>query len=128
MAAIVSAIGTAVAAIGVLGIGAPNLLVHLIVTWRFLTRLSTTVALRIGFGVLFLLAAPSCRLPEFIRVVGVAELASAVLLLGLGPERLDRFVTWWVERPASFVRSWCSAALALGALLVYSGGWFSQTS
>jgi hypothetical protein len=117
----VSLAGVAVAAIGLLGLAAPGRLTHLLAGWPGLTGLPATVALRLGFGILFLLAAPYCRFPDFVRVIGVLELAGAAVLLSLGAARLNRFVVWWLERPASFVRAWCSAALAFGLLLAYAG-------
>jgi hypothetical protein len=121
MALIVSLAGMAVAAIGVLGMAAPGQLVHLLGRRRFLTLLPVTVALRIGLGALFLVAAPDCRLPDLVRAMGVLEIAGAIVLLVLGPGRLRRFVDWWLARPPSFVRGWCSAALVFGVLIVYAG-------
>jgi hypothetical protein len=80
-----------------------------------------TFGLRIGFGSIFLFAAPQCRLPDLVRLIGVLEFVGAAVLLGLGSARLQRFVQWWLERPLSFVRSWCLAALAFGMLLAYAG-------
>jgi hypothetical protein len=121
LAIIVSLAGVAVAAIGLLGVAAPGQLTHLLAGWRGLTSLPVTVALRLGFGALFLLAAPYCRLPDFVGVIGVLEFAGAAVLLALGSARLHRFVAWWLGRPALFVRAWCSAALAFGLLLAYAG-------
>jgi hypothetical protein len=118
---VVSLIGVAVAAIGLLGVAAPGQLIALLARSRVVTRLPVTVAVRIGLGMLFLFAAPHCRLPDFVRVMGVLEFASAATLLGLGSARLERFVAWWLERPYSFVRYWCSGALGLGLLLAYAG-------
>ena len=121
LAVFVSLAGVAVAAIGLLGLAAPGQLTDLLARWRILTGFPVTVALRVGFGTLFLVAAPHCRLPDVIRPIGVLEFAAAVLLLGLGSGRLQRFVAWWLERTPSFVRCWCSAALGFGILLATAG-------
>jgi hypothetical protein len=113
--------GLAVAAIGLLGVAAPAALVDLLGRWRVLTRLPLILGLRVGFGILFLLAAPHCRLPDFVRVVGALELAAAPVLLVAGAERLEGFVSWWLQRSPAFVRYWCSAALAFGILLACAG-------
>ena len=73
------------------------------------------------FGILFVLASRHCFLPEFVRAVGIAELVTAVALLVAGPGPLERFVTWWLQRPPAFIRCWCAGALAFGLLLAYSG-------
>jgi hypothetical protein len=56
-----------------------------------------------------------------VRAIGVLEFVAAVVLLGMGSARLQRFVAWWLERPPSFVRYWCSGALAFGILIAYAG-------
>lgn len=114
-------VAMAVTAIGLLGVAAPRKMVGLLSSWRIVTGLPVTVSLRIGLGTLFLVAAPACRLPELVRLVGFGELVAAVVLLMFGAGRLRRFVAWWLERPVVFVRCWCSGALVLGVLLVYSG-------
>jgi hypothetical protein len=121
LAVIVSLAGLAVAAIGLLGVAAPAMLIVLLARWRVLTRLPVTLGLRVGFGILFLVAASHCRLPDLVRVVGVLELAGASVLLVAGPERLQSFVTWWLRRSPAFARYWCAGALAFGLLLAYSG-------
>jgi hypothetical protein len=121
LAVAVSLAGIVVAAIGLLGLAAPGQLTGLLARWRILTAFRVTVALRLAFGTLFLVAAPYCRLPDVVRMVGVIELAGAVVLLALGSDRLRRFVAWWLERRPPFVRYWCSAAFSFGILLVYAG-------
>jgi hypothetical protein len=114
--------GVGVAGIGLLGVAAPSQLAGLLARWRVLTGLPVTLALRLGFGTLFVLAAPSCRFPGFVRLIGVLELVGAMALVVLGAARLQRFVEWWLVRPPSFVRVWCLVALAFGFSLAYAGG------
>jgi hypothetical protein len=121
LAVIVSLAGLAVAAIGLLGVAAPAMLIDLLARWRVLTRLPVTLGLRVGFGILFLVAASHCRLPDLLRVVGILELVGAAVLLVAGSERLQSFVAWWLQRPPAFVRYWCSGAFAFGILLTYAG-------
>jgi hypothetical protein len=117
----VSLAGLGVAGIGLLGVASPSELVNLLARWRVLTGLPATLALRLGFGALFLLAAPSCRSPHFVRLVGVLEFAGVLVLVGLGAARLRGFVEWWLGRSPSFVRRWCFAAVVFGVLLAYAG-------
>lgn len=118
---LVSLAGLAVAAIGLLGVAAPATLTRFLGNWRVLTRLPVTFTLRIVFGCVFVLAASDCRLPSLVRLVGFLEFGGAAALLVLGAVRLEGFVEWWLQRPASFVRYWCVAAFALGILLLYAG-------
>jgi hypothetical protein len=121
MAFLVSFAGIGVAGIGLLGVAAPSQLANLLARWRVLTGLPVTLALRLGFGVLFVVAAPSCRFPHFVRLIGVVELIGALALFVVGSARLRGFVEWWLGRSPSFVRYWCTAALAFGILLTCLG-------
>jgi hypothetical protein len=118
---LVSLAGLAVAGIGLLGVAAPTHLTRILGSWRVLTGFPVTFVLRIVFGSIFVVAAPDCRLPTLVRVIGFLEFGGAALLLGLGAGRLDRFVEWWLQRPSSFVRCWCLGAFALGISLAYAG-------
>jgi hypothetical protein len=121
MASWVSLVGVSVAAIGLLGAAAPDRLVALLAAQRVLTSLSATVALRIGFGALFVVAAPDCRLPGLVRFVGALEFVGAAVLLLLGAGRLRHFVEWWLGQPSSFVRRWCLGALIFGVAIAVAG-------
>jgi hypothetical protein len=118
---LVSLAGLATAGIGLFGVAAPTVLKRLLVDWRVMTSLPVTVAIRIIFGLVFVIGAPDCRLPMVIRVIGIVEFASAVMLFGLGAARLERFVEWWLERPSFFVRYWCLGATGLGIVIIYGG-------
>lgn len=117
----VSLAGLATAGIGLFGVFAPTNLKRLLGKWRILTGLPVTVAIRVLFGCIFVAAAPDCRLPTVIRVIGFLEFGGAAVLLGLGGKRLERFVEWWIQRPSFFVRYWCLGASGLGILLIYGG-------
>jgi hypothetical protein len=118
---LVSVVGVAVAGIGLLGVAAPTKLTRLLGNWRVVTRLPVTFALRIVFGSIFVIAAPDCRLPTLVRLIGFLEFGGAAVLLGLGAGRLERFVEWWLQRSSFFVRYWCLGAFALGIVLLYAG-------
>ena len=118
---LVSLVGFAVAAIGLLGVAAPTYVTRLLSSWRIFTSFPVTFVLRIVFGAIFVVAAPGCRLPMLVSLIGFLEFGGAALLLGFGAARLDRFVEWWLERPSSFVRYWCLGAFAFGVVVVYAG-------
>jgi len=118
---LVSLAGLAVAGIGLLGVVAPASLKRFLSSWRAMTTLPVTLAVRILFGCIFVFAAPDCRLPAVVRLIGFLEFGGAALLLGLGARRLERFVEWWLQRPSAFVRYWCLGATALGIILIYGG-------
>jgi hypothetical protein len=118
---LVSLAGFTVAGIGLIGVLAPDKLRLFLSDWRVMTSLPVTVVIRLLLGGIFVASASDCRLPTVVHLVGILELASAAVLLGLGSRRLESFVEWWLQRPTSFVRYWCLGASGLGALLVYGG-------
>jgi hypothetical protein len=118
---LVSLAGLAVAGIGIFGVAAPAKLIRLLGNMPSLVGLPVTFALRIVFGSIFVLAAPECRLPTFVHLIGMLEFGGAAVLLGLGAARLERFRKWWLGRGPAFVRYWCLGASALGIALLYAG-------
>ncbi len=121
MAIIVSVLGVLIAAIGLLGVAKPKSLIDLAAYWRNPTRFWVAVLFRLILGVVLLFAAPTCRLPMLVRVVGILAIVAAVGILALGPTRLDAFIRWWLVRSPAFIRSWALIAVAFGVLLIYAG-------
>ena len=118
---LVSLVGLAVAGIGLIGVVVPTKLRALLDSQRVLTGFPVTVAARIFTGSIFVIAAQGCRIPTLVCLIGLLEFGGAAVLIVLGGGRLARFVEWWLQRSASFVRTWCLGALTLGTILVYAG-------
>jgi len=76
---------------------------------------------RIGFGIVFVLAAPSTRLPGFVWALGLLLILSGISLQIVGFERLQRWTDWWLEKSDGEFRSWSIVGILLGALLVWAG-------
>ena len=121
MAWIVSLLGAAIAAIGLLGVASPSRLLGWIGRLPPPRRLAIAVGVRLTLGAVLLLAAEDCRLPQLVRAVGIIAIAAAAALAALGPRRFEAFVDWWLRRPAPIIRSWAGVAVAFGALLLYAG-------
>jgi len=121
-AILVSLCGLAIGGVGLLGVVAPTILTRVLSSWRVVIRLPVTLAIRIIFGSIFVIAAPDCRLPAVVSFIGWFEFGFALVLLGLGAGRLDRFGDWWLQQPPSFVRRWCLlGGTPIGVVLVYAG-------
>jgi hypothetical protein len=121
MAWVVSLLGATIAAIGLLGAVSPARMIGLITRLQPASQLWLAVGARLVIGVVFVLAADGCRMPQLVRVVGVIAIVAAAALALLGPRRFEAFVGWWLRRPASLIRSWAAVAVAFGALLIYAG-------
>lgn len=84
------------------------------------------VAIRMAFGVLFVIAAPYCRPEEpwvgsTIRVIGVFTILVAALMLVIGRHRLRAIIEWALNLPPATLRIFAPIALALGGFLIYAG-------
>ncbi|MEE9608137.1 MAG: hypothetical protein V3U03_10420 [Myxococcota bacterium] len=121
MAVVVTLIGVLVAAVGALASVSPSRLIGWVSALDSTTRFWTAVLVRVVLGILLLVAAPSCRAPLVVQVIGAVTLIAAAALVALGPKRLDAFVAWWLERPKSLVRGSGGFAVGFGALLIYAG-------
>ncbi len=75
---------------------------------------------RIGFGIVFVLAAPSTRLPGFVWALGLLFILSGVSLPIVGFDRLRKWADWWEEKPDGTIRGWSLLVILLGALLVWA--------
>jgi hypothetical protein len=122
MTALVVILGALIAALGAAGVVSPRVLIGFVDSvWRRPRGIYGVVAVRLVLGVVLVVAAPDCRFPEIVRILGVLSLVAAVVLPLLGRERLRRMIDWWISRPGGFIRAWSLAAVAFGVFLGYAG-------
>ncbi|MBT8478097.1 MAG: hypothetical protein KJO06_04205 [Gemmatimonadetes bacterium] len=76
---------------------------------------------RIGIGIVFVLAAPSTRLPGFVWALGLLSIFSGIALPILGFDRLKKYTDWWLVKPDTAFRGWSLLGILLGALLLWAG-------
>ena len=106
--------------LGLIGLVAPAILIDL--SQHFVSRTGLVLAgvLRIGIGLVLLLAASRSRAPLFLRIVGVVAIIAGVATLGAGVERVQAIVTWAVSHGSWLVRLFALIPVIVGAFLVYS--------
>ena len=103
MAIVVTLLGILITAAGVVIAVAPKRLIDWISSLEPGIRFRAAILVRVVIGVSFLLAAPSCRLPVVVQVVGILTLIAAAAILLSGRTRLDSLLAWcWVGRSRSF--------------------------
>jgi hypothetical protein len=120
MAFLVTLFGLIIAAVGVVGMVRPAQLVAGMLNWPAAVLLAVAVAVRLVLGIVFVLAAPSCRLPRVMYVLGIVALFAALVVLLLGPDRVQSLVQWWAGQPSLVVRAMYAGTVLFGAFLVYS--------
>jgi len=119
---IVTFMGILAIAAGILMAAAPQRIVDWMKSLEPRRRFGLAIGVRVVIGAIFLLVAPSCRLPAVVQAVGIIALVAAVAILAMGQTRLDALIDWWIERSAAFMRGVSVFQLGFGALLVYAGG------
>jgi hypothetical protein len=76
--------------------------------------------IRIIIGSFLLLAASQCKIPVIILVIGLILLASGILVFLIGTERAKKMLGWMLAQTPVMQRVWVTAALIIGALMVYA--------
>ena len=109
-----------VAAVGVLGIISPLRLLGIVRQFQRPAGLYAAAILRFVLGGALLLAAPTSRASEAVRILGIIIFVSGLVTPLFGLERFRRLINWWSERGPFFKRVWAGFALAIGLFLAYA--------
>ena len=103
------------------GLMTPKSLIALVLgVWKRPWGIYFAVAVRIGLGILFVMAADQTRYPEAFRILGYLMIFVAAAILVTGRERLDKFMRWWQEKSPVFIRSWLIFGLLFGVFIYYA--------
>ena len=114
------ACGFLMAAIGIVGIADPSLLLD---ATRFtLTSLGLyiTAAFRVVFGVVLIGVASTSRMPRTLRTLGAIIVVAGIITPFAGVERACGIVAWWVSQGIAFMRIWASIAVIIGLFIIYA--------
>jgi len=121
MTSFIVLVGVAIATVGAYGVVRPTMLVELVnSTWESPRAFPFAIVFRFALGIVLWVAAPECRHPDVVRVLGAIAVVAAIAALVLGRERIERFLVWWMERAAAFIRGWATVAIAFGGFLIYT--------
>jgi len=113
-------VGLIVAAIGILGMAAPMLLLDTMRLAQSQAGLYVVAALRIAFGLALLGAAAASRLPRTLRVLGVIFVVAGIISPFFGVERIREILDWWSAQGPLFMRVWAVFPVLLGLFIVYA--------
>jgi hypothetical protein len=118
---LVALVGWVLVATGLLGIAQPHLMLSWVRGWPQDVRFYVTVGTRVLLGLLFIFAATKCRLPRFIRTIGIIALVAGVVYFFLGRGRLDLLIQWTFGQPSMFIQLLYAVTILFGVALIYSG-------
>jgi hypothetical protein len=115
---IVIAIGAVIVLIGAVGMLLPGAMRFLVHIFRSRIMLIVATALRVGIGLVLVLAASRCRFSDAVRVLGFVAIAAGLLIPLLGTARINRLFDWISDRSDNTVRLGSMVAILLGGFLL----------
>ena len=113
-------LGFVVAAIGVLALAAPSVLLELGRTLQSPSGLYVVAAVRVGFGIILIWAASNSRTPRTLRVLGIFIIIAGLITPFFGVDRTRAVFDWWSTQGSFFARAWPFAAIGFGLFLAYT--------
>ena len=120
MVALVKFFGLIITIMGIVFMLSSDALKKYIGFWRGRKRLIQGGVLSLVFGVVFLLAAPQCRLRGLVTVFGIWAIIKGMLLFTIPQEKINAYFDWWMKKPDSFIRFFGIFAIVLGVLFIYA--------
>ena len=114
------ALGFVVAAIGVLGVAAPSVLLESGRLLQSAGALYVVAAVRVVFGTILFWAAPNSRTPRTLRIVGIFIVIAGLVTPFFGVERSRAMFDWWSTQGSFFTRAWPIAAVGFGLFIAYA--------
>ena len=120
MALVALVIGGFVAAVGILGIAAPEVFLKTIRFFQTPPAIYLAAAIRVGVGVVLIRAAPASRTPRILRVLGFIIVVGGLLTPFVGVRGAHVILDRWSAGGPALVRVWAAVAIAAGAFIVYS--------
>jgi hypothetical protein len=109
-----------VVVLGALGIVSPMMLLGVVRKFESPAGIYAAAALRIMLGVALFLSAPTSRVQEVVRILGIIIFVVGIITPLFGIERFRRLLNWWSERGPVFMRVWAGFALGFGLFLAYA--------
>jgi uncharacterized membrane protein YidH (DUF202 family) len=114
------ALGFVVAAIGVLGVAAPSVLLEFGRLLQTAGALYVVAAVRVVFGTILFWAAPNSRTPRTLRILGIFIIIAGLLTPFFGVERSRAMFDWWSTQGPLFTRAWPFVAVGFGLFIAYA--------
>jgi hypothetical protein len=112
-------IGALVILAGAISFAAPDLRLSLERSVVTPAGLDAIAALRIGLGLVFVLAAPASRAPRTVRVLGLIVISAGLTTPWLGVARARAVLDWFASAGPLLTRLDAGVGMALGGFLVY---------
>lgn len=112
--------GLLIAALGLLGVAAPTILLHAASLAVTQAGLYAAAAFRVIVGIVLILTAPTARMPRTLRVLGAVIVIGGIATPFMGVERAQAMVEWGYALGPLFMRAWAALAVLVGAFIAYA--------
>lgn len=109
-----------VAAMGLLGVASPGMLISVVRRFASPLGVYAAAAIRLIIGLALYLSAPVSRIPHAVRTLGDITLAAGAITPFFGPERFRAALAWWSAQGPAFIRAWSLVAVAFGLFTAWS--------
>ena len=114
------ALGFVIAAIGVLGMAAPLVLLELGRSLQSAGAIYVVATLRVALGAILIWAAPDSRTPRTLRIIGVLIIVAGVVTPFFDVDRSRAMLDWWSTQGSFFTRAWPTMAVIFGLFSAYA--------
>ena len=111
--------GALIAAIGVVGIAVPSILLEFGRSLQTPSALYVVAAIRVIFGAVLVWVAAASRMPRTLRVIGVVIIVAGLLVPWFGVERTQAMLGWFSSQGSLVMRAWASMAVIFGLFIIY---------
>ena len=88
--------------------------------WQHGNRIFIGAVIKLISGIIFLIGASQCRLPQVIIFLGILAIASAFLIVLLGHEKMDRLLAWYSNITPIAVRIFAIIGIGVCGFILYA--------
>jgi len=114
------AFGAVIAAIGIVGLADPALLLDATSFMQTSVGLYIAAVFRVVFGVVLIWIAGTSRMPRTLRILGAFIVLAGIITPFVGVERVHAIVEWWSAQDVVFMRTWATVAVIFGIFIIYA--------
>ena len=122
MRTIIFILGLAVLAWGIVFLIKPEISKRMIRFWAFSRLILFGAIIKLGVGILFLVAATQCNVPWLIVVFGLIGCLQGILFLAMQQKKRRATMEWLLARSPLMHRVFGLLSIVIGAAIAYGAG------
>ena len=119
MVMLVKLLGVVIVVMGLIFGIKPEIFQRYVKFWNSRKRIVAGGFISLLFGIIFLLAASSCRVPAVIIIFGIWAIIKGIILFVITEKKLNAYLEWWLKKPLSVIRIVGIISLVFGILIIW---------